>query len=316
MAITSNQLLSADMPGIQWIIEGILPVGLSLTGAAPKAGKSWLWLQVAKAVCNGGVVLGRKVVKRGHVVYLALEDSKERMASRIREQKWEMTGQFGVDFYTMDDFTTMVDGKVNVQSILDSPALIEPMLKPGTALLIIDTFSTAFSGSQTSVNSVREPFVMLRDVARRHGYCIALVDHKNKSGSIFGSVAKTGFADSIWEINGSVKDGEAKLSITGKDTTVDEVDMVWDDGKMSWLVMTPKASSASENLTYKEFARLESDDRVYSFDIKYDKRRGEIVLATITDKPVVLGIRRTVMKRGRMPLHRFIGILNGYLSNV
>ena len=48
----------------------------------PKAGKSWLALNLAEAIANGGKVLGVDV-EQGDVLYLALEDNPRRLQQRL-----------------------------------------------------------------------------------------------------------------------------------------------------------------------------------------------------------------------------------------
>jgi putative DNA primase/helicase len=53
-----QELLSRQLPPIQWAIPDILPEGLTLLAGKPKLGKSWLALAMALAVAAGGVALG------------------------------------------------------------------------------------------------------------------------------------------------------------------------------------------------------------------------------------------------------------------
>lgn len=79
-----GNLLSASFPPPVYYIDGILPVGLSIMAGRPKLGKSYLALQMALAVHCGGMFLGRKV-SRARALYLALEDSEQRLASRLKQ---------------------------------------------------------------------------------------------------------------------------------------------------------------------------------------------------------------------------------------
>ena len=49
----------------------------------PKIGKSWLALQLAVAVAEGGAFLEQPVTLRGAVLYLALEDTAQRLKERV-----------------------------------------------------------------------------------------------------------------------------------------------------------------------------------------------------------------------------------------
>jgi AAA domain/IclR helix-turn-helix domain len=67
------------------LIPGILPVGLSLLAGRPKIGKSWLALDMSRAIASGSTCLGRQPTRFGNVLYLALEDGDRRLQSRLRQ---------------------------------------------------------------------------------------------------------------------------------------------------------------------------------------------------------------------------------------
>lgn len=52
-----------------WIIEGILPVGLTLLAGLPKSGKTALAMQLA-AACSAGEIFGCKAPTKGKVLFL------------------------------------------------------------------------------------------------------------------------------------------------------------------------------------------------------------------------------------------------------
>jgi hypothetical protein len=65
-----------------WVVPGILPQGLSILGGRPKLGKSWLALDIAMGVSEGGFTLGNKC-DPGDVLYCALEDTERRLQQRL-----------------------------------------------------------------------------------------------------------------------------------------------------------------------------------------------------------------------------------------
>ena len=67
---------SEDIP-INWVIENILPEGMTILASLPKIGKSFFALQISLAVENALEVLGFKV-KEGRTLYCAYEDNKKK----------------------------------------------------------------------------------------------------------------------------------------------------------------------------------------------------------------------------------------------
>ena len=66
--IKSNKILETVFPPIPWTVSGYLGPGLTFLFGAPKSGKSWLALQLALSVLEGGLMLSQETVK-GKVLY-------------------------------------------------------------------------------------------------------------------------------------------------------------------------------------------------------------------------------------------------------
>src|SRR5262249_44643537 len=66
------------------VVPGIVTEGLNILAGRPKSCKSWLVLDVGIAVAEGGRVFGLEV-EQGDVLYLALEDNKRRLKSRMKK---------------------------------------------------------------------------------------------------------------------------------------------------------------------------------------------------------------------------------------
>ncbi|MER8872753.1 helicase RepA family protein [Mesorhizobium sp. M0814] len=103
--IDVKTLMARSFNPICYIVPGYVAEGLTLLAGAPKLGKSWLCLEIALAVASGGTCLGGVQCKKGHVLYLALEDNERRLQSRIRTV-WARESQArealpeGLDFAT------------------------------------------------------------------------------------------------------------------------------------------------------------------------------------------------------------------------
>src|SRR3990172_4718263 len=70
---TVGELLAADFPEPDWIVPGMIPIGLTYLAGRPKIGKSWLALQLAHSKATGGIFLQERV-SQGNVLFIALED--------------------------------------------------------------------------------------------------------------------------------------------------------------------------------------------------------------------------------------------------
>ena len=81
--VTAAELDHMDLPPVQWAVPGLLPAGLVFLVAAPKMGKSWLAFDLCLSVAAGDEWLGHKT-NQGATLYLALEDSLNRLQKRMR----------------------------------------------------------------------------------------------------------------------------------------------------------------------------------------------------------------------------------------
>lgn len=82
-AISAADLMATDFPPIRYVVEDLIPEGLTMVVAPPKIGKSWLVLGIGLAVSNGTAALGCIPTQQRPVLYLALEDGHRRLKSRL-----------------------------------------------------------------------------------------------------------------------------------------------------------------------------------------------------------------------------------------
>jgi hypothetical protein len=81
---SAEELLAMEFPPLQWVVESILPAGLTLFSGRSKDGKSMLVWNICVAVASGGLALGRYGVLQGDVLYLDLEDGGRRAQERLK----------------------------------------------------------------------------------------------------------------------------------------------------------------------------------------------------------------------------------------
>lgn len=80
--VSADALATTVFEPITCIVPGYIVEGLTLLAGKPKAGKSYLALNIAYAIATGGQVLGAEV-EQGDVLYLALEDNERRLQRRL-----------------------------------------------------------------------------------------------------------------------------------------------------------------------------------------------------------------------------------------
>ena len=80
--MTAEQLQSAPYSPVPFLVDELLPEGLHILAGAPKIGKSWLALWLCLCVSQGQA-LWNFATTQGEVLYLSLEDSFQRIQTRL-----------------------------------------------------------------------------------------------------------------------------------------------------------------------------------------------------------------------------------------
>lgn len=84
----------------KFVIDQVLPVGLTMLHGKPKAGKSWLSLEMAAAVASGGKVLGYQAEQGG--VLLCLEETPRRPIPALVDARFTLNpAPLGMDVITL-----------------------------------------------------------------------------------------------------------------------------------------------------------------------------------------------------------------------
>lgn len=81
---TGGWLQEQQFPPLEWMVQGVIPEGLSMLVGSPKAGKSWLIYDTLLSIAEGSTALGCIPVEARPTLYLALEDGDRRLQSRAR----------------------------------------------------------------------------------------------------------------------------------------------------------------------------------------------------------------------------------------
>ena len=84
-AMTASELQDKTFPALTYVVDGLIPEGLTILAGRPKVGKSWLALDICLAVASGTTALGNLSTTAGDVLYCALEDNFRRLRGRVEK---------------------------------------------------------------------------------------------------------------------------------------------------------------------------------------------------------------------------------------
>jgi len=167
------------LPEIEWVWPGWIPRGmLTLLGAMPSAGKSYVALDLARRVIEGSVFPdGERVARPGPVIYVDAEG-----VPQIHNQRWRAWGMADeADLYLMGPAQGRL--MIDLGADFDRDRLVEWAWMKRPALVVVDSLSTISSRGENSVEEVREIFSFLNRVAVDYGCGMVLVHHLRKPGA-------------------------------------------------------------------------------------------------------------------------------------
>lgn len=245
-AISATELQKMQLPPVQFIINGLLPVGLGLLVSPPKYGKSWMVLDMGLSVTSGSLFLGRST-NPGGCLYLALEDSLNRLKDRMEKVLKGAVAPAGFDYA--------------VKCLDLSHGLLEQLNtylqeKPNTRLIIIDTLQKirGSAGRENAYNADYREMGLLKAFADQHAICILLVHHLRKMADdgdpfnrISGTAAIFGAADVAMVLSREKRgDTQTKLSYQGRDIEGGDQILEFDKEAFRWKLLGDESWIAEE----------------------------------------------------------------------
>ena len=232
--VGADTLLYEPLEKPPFVVDGLIPTGLTLFCGAQKIGKSWLMLKLCLCVSQG-IPLWDMPTREGDVLYLCLEDTFCRIQDRLFRLTDEASGR--LHFAVASD--KLSDGLI-VQ--------LEDYLKeyPDSRLIVIDTLQKVRTASKDNAYaSDYGDISLIKDFADRHSLAVIVVHHirKQNDSDVFnkvsGTTGLTGSADATFVLQQESRaSNAAKLYVTGRDTPYQEFTLRFRD--CSWELVERK----------------------------------------------------------------------------
>ncbi|MGO9543272.1 MAG: AAA family ATPase [Rhodomicrobium sp.] len=250
--LTARELKDMAFPPQKFICQGLISEGCSILGARPKAGKSWLALDLARAVATGGEALGRRC-EQGDVLYLALEDTPRRLKDRLAriEQSsgdWSDALRFANEWPKGE---AAVDKFHEWRRCVSNPRLI-----------IVDTFQKV-KGAPKSRNGPNyaedyDAGAVFQSFTKDTGVSILLIHHTKKQDAedpfdtLSGTLGTNAAADSLHVIKPAPKSGSMMLHGRGRDLAEYAIPIEFDKDTCRWtkgtLFEVPNCSATEQKI--------------------------------------------------------------------
>ena len=225
------EINSMEFPPIEFLVEGLIPEkGMGIIAGNPKAGKSFLALQLGVCISQGLPFLGRET-KQGSVLYLALEDNRQRIDWRSKATQELLNANHceKLGIHSQDDewlATNNNGGLSSIEHWIDTT--------PDAKLVIIDTlqvFQGIRKGQGDSYQLDTEALLPLQRLTMKKGISLICIHHMNKAGAVMGSQGILGTADyhiKLWK-----EEDEPTGTLVGKGRDFQEFAETLDKEKVS-----------------------------------------------------------------------------------
>ena len=242
-AMTMPELMETRFRVRPAVIDGLLPAGTYLLAGAPKIGKSFLVLQMAYQVSMGESFLGFSS-RQGTVLYLALEDTYERLQKRLAQ----MTEQDSEHLFLSVFSETLDEGLTERLSDFWSE-------HADTVLIIIDTLQrvrgrTPDNGSYAADY---DTLVRLKEFSDTYGVTVLVVHHTRKEGAedVFNMISGTnglmGAADGALLLHKDERTAsDAVLEVVGRDQQQLRLHISFDAAHLNWKLIEVETGRLKE----------------------------------------------------------------------
>lgn len=244
---SAEDLESEDLTPPEFIINDILPPGLTIFGAAPKTGKSFFMLEAAAAIANGATLWGKQT-KAGSVLYLDIESNKYRVKKRLASMGIKCPKKLFIAHRSEQLDTGLL---TQINDFLED--------HPDAVAVIIDTLGRVKGSSRsradaytvdTQILSPLQTFALQKNIA-----VVAVTHLKKDTGykkeedpfeKITGSNAQFGVADAGWLITGKRGERDKHFIVAGRDIE-EEIDWTIErQSNGSWALKGNTAALALE----------------------------------------------------------------------
>ncbi|UVJ40249.1 helicase RepA family protein [Arthrobacter sp. CJ23] len=243
-AFTADWLMAQEFPAVNYVVDGIIPEGLTLLIAAPKIGKSWMVLGLAMATSTGSPALGCVPTKAAPVLYMALEDGPRRLQSRMKVLNVRSVSS-RLTFITQVPRGDML---ATIREFMDR--------HPGeNPVVILDTLGKAMPpavGGETQYDRDYRVLGGLKALADNNpGSSVIIVHHTRKMDgadfldAVSGTQGIAGAADTIMLLKRSRHESQASLQVTSRDAAEGEY-ILEQAGTGNWVLAGGSRAEAAK----------------------------------------------------------------------
>lgn len=192
LAIDANY----DEPPQGWLIEGLWPEdAVGFIGGPPKAGKSWLGLDLAISVACGIPFLGQRTNRSGPVLFFPGEESRPSVVARLAG----LLKGHGLGLEALGNRLLVASEVPCLEDPSDRQALLKIVDEVKPLLVVIDPLERFLRDGDTNSSKEMRPITSFwrQDITRKCKASVCVIHHTPKKG---GSLRGTGDFRAVSEV--------------------------------------------------------------------------------------------------------------------
>ena len=180
LPVVQAAALAASTNRHRWLIEGLwMDQAVGILGGQPKAGKTWLALEMAVSVASGAPCLAAFPVHcRGTVLFYAAEDNSTALRARIET----IAHNRGVDFQSLD-LRIITASSLRLDLPHDQNRLEATVALHRPVLLVLDPLVRIHMADENVSSQMAALLGYFRNIQRKTATAIAITHHSRKNFS-------------------------------------------------------------------------------------------------------------------------------------
>lgn len=167
---TMQELMTKAFPEELWVIDGLLPEGVTVLSAAPASYKTWLLLHIAQSVSNGTPLFGKFATEKTGVLMIDEENTPRLLQQRL--------GMLGAPQDSNIHFRIGSNFKLEDAHIAKAIKFCE---NNSIKLITIDSLVRVYQGDENDANKMAIVFEKVR-MFTAAGINVLITHHNRKGG--------------------------------------------------------------------------------------------------------------------------------------
>lgn len=167
---TYNELLAHEYEEAEWLIEGLIPSGLTVMSAQPASYKTWLLLDITISIASGTPLFGHFEASQCGVLVIDEENSGRLLQQRLRmlTQEEDLPIHFMIEQgFKLEDATVT--------------KIIKVCKEKNLKLVTFDSLVRIHSSNENDAVQMSEVFAKIRRL-NKAGVSVLVTHHNRKSG--------------------------------------------------------------------------------------------------------------------------------------